>query len=270
MNNFTPKTRNEEIDDIKHLTSVSKGLFNDKPSWKSIKLAELYIKYVNNNVILRLHNHVIKAQEDEELLPYIKKDNSGIIVFNLGIPVSPTENDTEILMLSRYRNGGIYLGLHSNIYYIKYILIKRNARDLLDKFIYPELKKATMTPDELIAATTGFVYTLEERFSKNSPLPKEITLKAKSGKSILMHNHVAGSVSKVLYKAIYGPFIGDKIINLQCLDQTLEWFAESAYTGVFKFDETLTDHIDGANLLDYLEVLTKENLYQLLHAELFD
>jgi len=239
-------------------------------NWINIKLADLYLKYVSNHIVARLNDHVIRKKEDTMLEPYIELDDNDITVCRIDkLGTSPCGDNDKILIWTRRKEGNRYLRIASTHNYIIEVLT-RSTRVAYDKFIIPELKKINLSPDELISATTGFTYTIEERFSKNSPLPKEITLKVGSGKSHLMHNHVAGSVSKVLYKAIYGDFKGDKTITLQCQDQTLEWFIEGAYTGIFKFDDSLKDHIDGANLLDYLEVLTKENLGQLLHAELFD
>ncbi|QKE50320.1 hypothetical protein F-VV10_0200 [Faustovirus] len=246
-------------------TETTQQVKKQKPEWRQSSLRYLYLKYVPNHIVKRFNDYIINNTKDPDIEKYI-------LVFSN--PKRFTLNGCNMLASKNY-DGVIYLyndcvTVITVEKFIDTLLTHDKNQAFLKTFILPELIEVNISYNDLISSTTGFVYTLEERFSKNSPLPKEITLKAKPGKSILMHNHVAGSVSKVLYKAIYGPFNGDKIINLQCLDQTLEWFIEGAYTGVFKFDETLTDHIDGANLLDYLEVLTKENLYQLLHAELFD
>lgn len=252
-------------------TTFKRNTSSTKIKWNYRTLPDLYLAHVPNNIVVRLYEHVFNKREDRELVFYTKK-LFGAISFEIdGILAMPVNKKYKVLIYTATKTNVPYFELCSARTYLRTVLRKNTYHAMVDKFIMPELRKVVLTADELIRASTGFTHHLSERYNRDNPLPRTFKLITQAtNREYLVHNHVAASISKVLYKVIYGGFKDEKLIHLQCAEQTLEWFINGIYAGKFVFNHKLEDHVDGANLLDYLEILTKEDMYHLLNARLFN
>ncbi|QJX70997.1 hypothetical protein F-liban_249 [Faustovirus] len=225
-------------------------------------LADLYYKSVENNVIVRANKSLFHDVWDADIRNYIKKfgnsyGSTDIYCYYLCMDSGYIFlDDHATLVAELYHNKRLKAGTINIL----------SIEEAIKTKIIPSMKPATLRKfiiepilpicNRNIPHIADFTIAVGDfKYNKEHPFPRDVTLTSLDGQQRTVHSFVVAVVSPMIAAAITNTTMKEnKIFNLCCSLELVDWFIESAYNSEFIFDEKI-DHEDGLKLLGYLMII---------------